>query len=630
MLVLTQRRFIVPNSFADLNDYAGGFNVEYTDNRPAKVVFDRPTSLINDVQLNITSTVVNILPPIEIVEIINYTIANVRLRVEIKSPIADPLTGSTIEWDTLPGGSVLSQLGNVYTLSGINNITDWNIVRDFHWNLPANYATKKLWFLDVSIIYFDEATSQDVTVNWQTYDPDFYYFATLECSFSINTSGLRRRRGITQSMPSSFNFYADQGIEKRSPANLVVTSSVFCSGDDRSFANAVLRNFAVIGATGTRRRPFANKNLLATSSLTFGNNTNTFKQISNFINVSRNWLGNQPNQIFASTTPNFNLDGQTGATYSITISVSSGTIGTSLSSSSSYSFSGTKDQVNAAFSPIFYYPNKDASPVQQFLTLAMTRNGQVLPSYTISLNYAGAGSIPQNIYTILPLTQQYTTIGQSQESRTWTPTELERKYGRFDYALVGGGTFGDNGSYGTSFVTRGTGGRGGSSGGVVVVTNQPINQTSFTFTIGRAGYIGGNTTYGGNTAYGGDRNTSGASFNAGASGGAGGGGGGGAGATANGAAGQTQGGTGAGGAGGAGYALPWGGVAAVGGGGGNAYDYSGGGSKNGFRGATNSAPGSGGGGGGGLGGPSPNGGGGAGQSQASLGQPGGVIIRVYS
>jgi len=35
VLVLTQRRFIVPNSFADLNDYAGGFNVEYTDNRPA-------------------------------------------------------------------------------------------------------------------------------------------------------------------------------------------------------------------------------------------------------------------------------------------------------------------------------------------------------------------------------------------------------------------------------------------------------------------------------------------------------------------------------------------------------------------------------------------------------------------
>jgi len=464
VLVLTQRRFIVPNSFSDLNDYASGFNVEYTDNRPAKVVFDRPTSLINDVQLNITSTVVTIPPPIEIAEIINQNVANVRLRVEIKSPIVDPLTGSTIGWAALPDEGVVTQVGNVYTLSGIKTLSDWDLVKNIIWTLPSNYATKKLWFLDVSVIYFDQATLQDVAVTWQAYDPDFYYFATLEATTSVSTI-YRRRRGITLALTNNVIWEADWGSEKRSAVTLTAESSVFCSGDDRSFANAVIRSNASLSVPLTRRnRPMALKNLPVVASLTIS--PTVISLVYNLTN--RTYFSNQGTAIFSSNAP---YTDNASYNYTITLSTPVGGFGFGNSSNSSVVISGGRDTVNALLASVIYYPPKSGTSNTTY-TIQIQVPGFQTITRTFNLSFGGAGAIPSSLYS-------FTTAG----SHTWNPTFLERTYGRFDVLLVGGG--GSGGSYGTT-TYRGYGG-GGGGGGVVYQTNQTIDASSYSIGVGGGG-----------------------------------------------------------------------------------------------------------------------------------------------
>jgi hypothetical protein len=143
------------NSLQQLN-VASALQLDVTDQRGSKVIFDRvlPLTPIDQVS-DITTTTVNVNPGIEIVEIINYATANVRYRVTITTGGSPLLTGSSVAWASIPSGLTLTTAGNVYTISGINNLTHWNAIKSFVWTLPANFATRPNWFLDVAVLYYD-------------------------------------------------------------------------------------------------------------------------------------------------------------------------------------------------------------------------------------------------------------------------------------------------------------------------------------------------------------------------------------------------------------------------------------------------------------------------------------------
>jgi hypothetical protein len=175
------------NTLSELNSWSQTV-LDLTDNRPAKVVFDRVSPLLpQDQRDQIISTTVSVIPGIEITEIINHATANVRFRVSIIASGSPLLTGSTINFDTLPSGLSLSQVGSVYTISGITTLAQWNVIKYFTWVLPANFNSCPLWYLDVAILYYDGATSQERVVDWEVYDPDNYYIAKLDSQFAQST-----------------------------------------------------------------------------------------------------------------------------------------------------------------------------------------------------------------------------------------------------------------------------------------------------------------------------------------------------------------------------------------------------------------------------------------------------------
>ena len=73
------------NSLSELNGF-GATSLTVTDDRPSKVIFDRISPLRPlDQVYAITSTTVSVTPGINILEVINYTTANVRYRVSINT-----------------------------------------------------------------------------------------------------------------------------------------------------------------------------------------------------------------------------------------------------------------------------------------------------------------------------------------------------------------------------------------------------------------------------------------------------------------------------------------------------------------------------------------------------------------
>ena len=179
-------------SLTDLNNF-GNLTLDLPDDRPSGVVFNRmpplqPYDIIGTI--NSTSNLVG--PGIDITEIINYQQANVRYRVRIVTGSSPLLTGSTISWASLPTGITLAQSGTTYTLSGIKTIAHWEAVKEFLWTLPANYASFPNWYLDVAVLYYDSALGQERVVDWEVYDPRFYWIAQLEeTSSSLTCSGMK-------------------------------------------------------------------------------------------------------------------------------------------------------------------------------------------------------------------------------------------------------------------------------------------------------------------------------------------------------------------------------------------------------------------------------------------------------
>lgn len=235
------------NSLQELNTY-GATSIEFDDDRDAKVIFNLlPPLDATDVTDQITTTSYGVDPTIEVVEIINYATADMRYRITIND-----ITGSTISFGTLSDNLTLDDsVSGVYEISGFTDVSDWNTAKSFTWTLPSGYASDDLFWLDVEIVYYDEALGYDVTKAWKVYDPDNYYIAKLSSTFTSTaaltarydvavdfamTATIETNLGIYLSganMSSAFALTADGTVSifEEAAASLNSSSSMTVSGD---------------------------------------------------------------------------------------------------------------------------------------------------------------------------------------------------------------------------------------------------------------------------------------------------------------------------------------------------------------------------------------------------------------
>lgn len=163
------------NSLEELNN-SGANTVTYTDNRPTGVIFDKAVAL--DVEFfTVTSDEIVVYPTINIKEIINPSLANVRFRLNLSD------ANATVDWPAVQGASyTTSQNGSIHTLSGIETVADWNNIKNPTINLFSLYGS----FSYTASIIYDTDTQQDVEVSWNA--GSFRPFANIDSTATMSTS----------------------------------------------------------------------------------------------------------------------------------------------------------------------------------------------------------------------------------------------------------------------------------------------------------------------------------------------------------------------------------------------------------------------------------------------------------
>jgi hypothetical protein len=458
------------NSLSELNSF-GSTSVTITDNRSAGVKFDRVSPLEPlDQNAQRTQQSITVNPGINIVEIINFSTANVRYRIKAIKGTSNPLTISECVFNTMPSGVTLditsTANGFIYTISGITKVSEWEAIKSFTWNVSSEFASKPLWFLDIAVVYFDASQGQDVDVSWYAYDPDNYYKAVLESTFTIRIPNFRVKR-IAKNLSANFQMTTIEGRFKLASANLTSSFSLTASGLDLDLATANISTVSSLAVSATTvKRISQNISSVATISCV----PTKYTGINNIDSgIGRYYYRNIGTEIFAvSQTPY--IEDPVNANYTVLLSVSSsfGKFADSITSttgSSNYSFSGTRDQVNAQFALITFFPVKNHSSNVTF-TFTLLRNGNQTFTNNITAAYDGVGA------TLA--TTVYTNV-------TVQPTLGQQLYGLLDYLIVGGGGAGEAGN--------GTAGGGGGGGIVISAVDQPITSINYSVSVGAGGTV---------------------------------------------------------------------------------------------------------------------------------------------
>ena len=180
------------NSLQDLNNFAFT-SIEATDSRPAGVIFDR-LEVDEYVPITFSDLFYFAIPTgIEISEIINYVQADCTVRFSIISQESDPLTGSELLWGAFPSYITKTTVGTVYTFTGLRSSTDWNAIKSPRWNIPANHASKKEWYVQVDIEYFNQEQNIILKETYFVFDLRYFFLSRMTCNFQSETVPTRIR-----------------------------------------------------------------------------------------------------------------------------------------------------------------------------------------------------------------------------------------------------------------------------------------------------------------------------------------------------------------------------------------------------------------------------------------------------
>lgn len=200
-----------------LNTYSQQ-QIEFTDNRPADVIFTVP---IPSDQPTITTTnfEIDVFRPYDIIEIIQPDFAQVTYSIDVSG-----VSGTTVTWDTIPTGSTVTVVDGVYTIDGIDDLDEWDTVKDPTITIPSSFNGS--FFYTVSINY---STSQGRQIYaWQvgTYVPQ----ALLAGSFTLAASGIRLESLGEITIVGGFTFRTDLSVTIE-PAVFPATTSLTAVGD---------------------------------------------------------------------------------------------------------------------------------------------------------------------------------------------------------------------------------------------------------------------------------------------------------------------------------------------------------------------------------------------------------------
>jgi surface protein len=221
-------------SLRDLNSYSRTI-IEVTDTRPSGVVLDRLTEIIQDQKVT-ASTSIAIKVGVEIVEIVNYTQANVRYKLTINRP-SPSLPSTSLSWATIPGGLTLTTAGYVYTISGIKTPAEWDIIKSPTWIVPSGYSSYPVWFVTAELIWYDSSLGRDVSVSWNIYDERYYYLATFKLVSTLTAVSTEIQR-------ASASLTSTTTLTLLPEIYMISNATLSCSPDKQKGLYATLTAFA--------------------------------------------------------------------------------------------------------------------------------------------------------------------------------------------------------------------------------------------------------------------------------------------------------------------------------------------------------------------------------------------------
>jgi len=247
-------------SLTDLNNRASTL-ITFTENRGTNVIFDRAAGK----QYNFTETSLSfdLLVGANIVEIINPSSANVRYKINIGTAQA------TLNFGTLPSGVTVSQAGTIYTVYGIDSLSDWEAIKQPTVTIDPSFAGS---FSYEAAIVYNTDTAADIEFEWTVgvYLPT----AQLDTSFTIDITP-SYIRGAVSNMVAVFN-WTDFIYEFIYRGNFTMTTNAKFTWD----LNKTLSTTATMSCTATRYIAFDGYSNLTLSSST--------DELGKFIDVADN------------------------------------------------------------------------------------------------------------------------------------------------------------------------------------------------------------------------------------------------------------------------------------------------------------------------------------------------------
>lgn len=121
------------NSLEELNN-AGAELITFTDNREPGPVFDRPVGVDIDTILTYSFSF-TLDPYVDLVEIIRPSDADLKFILDFSD-----IAGATASWSTIPAGVIVYNVGQVYTITGIDTLAKWNAMKNPTINIPNTFS----------------------------------------------------------------------------------------------------------------------------------------------------------------------------------------------------------------------------------------------------------------------------------------------------------------------------------------------------------------------------------------------------------------------------------------------------------------------------------------------------------
>jgi len=143
-------------SLTELNG-ASVEQITFTDERDPGPLFDRPFA--NDVEQALSFVFeYNIEPTINIIDVIRPEDTSISYIVDVSS-----VPGTQVTWASIPSGCTLTQNGDVYTISGINTVAQWETVKTPTINVDTDF--QGFFFYNVTIKWI--SLFGEKTKSWQ-------------------------------------------------------------------------------------------------------------------------------------------------------------------------------------------------------------------------------------------------------------------------------------------------------------------------------------------------------------------------------------------------------------------------------------------------------------------------------